>query len=73
MHNQMAYGADRTEKIPPYSNLIYHIHLVKIDRPGGLWEDLEVRTRTASVSRGRPVKIIELQKTGKLYRLLSNP
>jgi FKBP-type peptidyl-prolyl cis-trans isomerase len=64
VHNVLAYGAERTEKIPPYAHLIFHVHLVKIDRPNVGWEDLEIKRRTATVTKRRPVKISSVAVTG---------
>jgi len=58
MHHSYAYGSRGRPKIPPYSNLVFDVHLKSISRPDVGTEDLETKQRTSQrVSTDNPVHV----------------
>ena len=58
MHHSYAYGSRGRPKIPPYSNLVFDVHLKSISRPDVGTEDLETKQRTSHrVSSDNPVHV----------------
>jgi len=65
MHHDYAYGPSGTGGIPRYANLIFHVELKSIDRPGVGSQDIEMAILSAHVTKEAPVKTIDTFETGK--------
>ena len=65
MHHSYAYGPSGTGGIPRYANLIFHVHLKSLDRPGVGSQDIQMTLLSAHVTKESPIKIIDTLKTGE--------
>lgn len=65
MHHSYGYGPEGTDGIPRYSNLIFEVHLLSLDRPGVGSQDADMYKLSALVSKENPVKTIDSLKTGE--------
>ena len=65
MHHSYAYGPSGTGGIPRYANLIFHVHLKVIDRPGVGSQDIYQSILSAHVTKDKPIKMIDTFPTGQ--------